>query len=459
MNRLLIAALSFFLLAPVASAATLSMSTAHPAVGDTFSITLMLSTAAGESANAVSSTVTYPQNLLSLIGISKAGSVVSLWPEEPHYSQESGSADFQGVILNPGYSGSAGTMLTLTFRAKAAGTAQLAFNNSSVLANDGQGTDILTGAYGTSFAVSGASAPAPSVSAPAAPAPSSPSGAPEITSTTYPDQNAWYTSLSGDFSWALPSGVKAIRLSYDSSANGTPSVAYTPAIAQKTISVDAPGIYYFHAQFKTAAGWGSVASYRFQVEAPPAAPSVLSYPAELSAGDPLTVSGTSSPEAVVLSLTAPDGSVATATAPVENGAFSLTWPRSLSAGSYRFVVATEDAHGVVGPPSPIYGIEVTPRTGLIGMVGAIVACYPLVPWIGAALLALVVFAFGFLLGRRQVSSPSARLRGEESSFLDELTIELNMLARAARKRDLTKEEEVLLEHIKQRIKHLKRDLK
>ena len=46
--------------------------------------------------------------------------------------------------MTPGFTGSAGKIMTVTFKAKASGSAMLLFTNSSVLANDGNGTNVLT---------------------------------------------------------------------------------------------------------------------------------------------------------------------------------------------------------------------------------------------------------------------------------------------------------------------------
>jgi hypothetical protein len=155
-----------------ASAATLRLGGPSSAsVGGTFNVPVLLTTAAGESANAVSGTVTYPANLLTLVSISKAGSIITLWPSEP--TQTTASADFEGVILNPGYSGSGGTVVTLTFQAKAVGTAAVAFTDASVLANDGNATPILTGTSPTSIAIAAPSV-APAIPAPVAPVKTTP---------------------------------------------------------------------------------------------------------------------------------------------------------------------------------------------------------------------------------------------------------------------------------------------
>ncbi|MEO5646656.1 MAG: cohesin domain-containing protein [Candidatus Paceibacterota bacterium] len=135
-------------------AATLSISPASGSytVGKTFTARVLVGSG-GQSINAVSGDVSFSSDTLTLTGISKSG-VVTLWAQNPTYSNASGTASFQGVILN-GYSGSGGTVVTLTFKAKAAGTAtiSIAQGSSSVLLNDGQGTNVLSGTSGASFTI------------------------------------------------------------------------------------------------------------------------------------------------------------------------------------------------------------------------------------------------------------------------------------------------------------------
>ncbi len=67
---------------------------------------------------------------------------MSLWAQEPSFSNINGTATFEGVAFNPGYTGSSGKIITLNFRAKTAGTATLSISGGSVLANNGNGTEI-----------------------------------------------------------------------------------------------------------------------------------------------------------------------------------------------------------------------------------------------------------------------------------------------------------------------------
>ncbi|MBI5421315.1 MAG: hypothetical protein HZA35_03325 [Parcubacteria group bacterium] len=109
-------------------------------VGDTISLKIFV-TSPSREINAISGVVSYPKDLLSPMAVSKMGSLVSLWPEEPSFSSE--GVRFGGVIFNPVFKGENGTVLTVKFKAKASGEALLNIASGSVLANDGNGTEVL----------------------------------------------------------------------------------------------------------------------------------------------------------------------------------------------------------------------------------------------------------------------------------------------------------------------------
>ncbi|OJI09351.1 MAG: hypothetical protein COV08_01315 [Candidatus Vogelbacteria bacterium CG10_big_fil_rev_8_21_14_0_10_49_38] len=111
-------------------------------VSDNFSVAVQLASPK-QSANAVYGVINFPPNLLQVVSVNHTGSVVDLWVQDPAFSNMSGQVIFEGAILNPGFTGESGRVLTVNFRAKADGVAKLAFAGGSVLANDGQGTNIL----------------------------------------------------------------------------------------------------------------------------------------------------------------------------------------------------------------------------------------------------------------------------------------------------------------------------
>ena len=95
--------------------------------------------------NAASGVISFPTDKLGVVSVSKTNSVMNLWVQEPTFSNTRGTVNFEGIALNPGYTGSQGTIITITFRTKSAGQANIKFSSGSVLANDGVGTNILIG--------------------------------------------------------------------------------------------------------------------------------------------------------------------------------------------------------------------------------------------------------------------------------------------------------------------------
>ena len=120
-------------------------------VGDTISVKVIVSSS-DKSVNAVSSNISFSKNTLALSSISKSSSIISLWAQDPSFSNGSGTASIEGVILN-GYLGSYGTVATLNFRVIATGNAYVSFNGASVLANDGLGTNVLASNNSAAFTI------------------------------------------------------------------------------------------------------------------------------------------------------------------------------------------------------------------------------------------------------------------------------------------------------------------
>ena len=135
------------LIALHAHAANLNFSPASGtyAEGSTFSVSVSV-VSPTQSINAVSGTITFPNDKLQVVSISKSNSIVSFWsPGFPSFSNSAGSVSFEGVIFNPGYVGANGKIITIIFKTKAsAGSASVVFGRGSVLANDGQGTEVIS---------------------------------------------------------------------------------------------------------------------------------------------------------------------------------------------------------------------------------------------------------------------------------------------------------------------------
>ena len=241
---------------------TLTPSVGQFEVGQSFTVDVYV-TNNTQAINAVSGTLTFPTDTLTVRSISKDGTIIKLWAEEPTFSNANGSVRFEGVILNPGFSGSRGKVVSLSFSAKKAGNANVIFSNGQVLANDGQATNVVGSLGNGSYSVSVATEEEPTTTSTPVVVTSS---KPELTSPTHPDQNAWYASRDVTFEWQLPRGVTAVRTLYDTSASSRPTKVYDPAIKERSFTADGDDVYYMHVQFKDEQGWGDIAHYRFQID-------------------------------------------------------------------------------------------------------------------------------------------------------------------------------------------------
>lgn len=246
-------------------------------VGSALSVSVYVSSA-DQAMNAASGVISFPQDTLEVTSLSKSGSIFTLWVQEPSFSNSAGAVNFEGIVLNPGFTGADGKIITINFRVKAAGAALVNFSSGSVLANDGSGTNILTSLGNTQFNLGDTAPSAPVV--PETITPSVVSGAPsapKISSPTHPDPNKWYSKKDAKFTWSLQNGVTAVRLLYDKSPHSPPTVLYASPIAEKEISDIKDGISYFHVQLENKSGWGGISHFRFQIDTQPPEPMAIRF--------------------------------------------------------------------------------------------------------------------------------------------------------------------------------------
>ncbi|MBX4206368.1 cohesin domain-containing protein [Candidatus Parcubacteria bacterium] len=111
-------------------------------VGDTFTVRIMVSSPQ-QSINAISGVLSYPIDKLQVTSISKIGSVLSLWVQEPSFSNSKGTVSFEGIVPNPGFNESNGRVLAVNFRVVGTGPTDIRLTSGSLLANDGYGTNVL----------------------------------------------------------------------------------------------------------------------------------------------------------------------------------------------------------------------------------------------------------------------------------------------------------------------------
>ena len=183
--------LLYFLGPGLAAAASLYSSPAvgNISLGQTITIGIYVSSP-HQAMNAISGSLNFPADKLEVLSVSKSGSIVNLWVQEPSFSNSSGMLNFEGIVLNPGFTGSGGKVISIQFRAKNIGTSLISFSSASILANDGNGTNILSGLTGSSLSVQQQGNTVPGTD-PIGVDPLTPQS-PIIISQTHPDQEKWY---------------------------------------------------------------------------------------------------------------------------------------------------------------------------------------------------------------------------------------------------------------------------
>ena len=89
--------------------------------------------------NVFGATISFPQDSMEVIGISKSKSFLDLWTEETVIREDVGEVHFSGGTIQKGGLSGVATALTITLRAKKSGHVDLTFLNADVLANNGKG--------------------------------------------------------------------------------------------------------------------------------------------------------------------------------------------------------------------------------------------------------------------------------------------------------------------------------
>jgi hypothetical protein len=150
----------FFAFTAVTHAANVALtpSTGSYSAGQTFTVTVQ-ALPAGDNINAVESTLNFDPAVLSVVSVSRDGSVFSLWTTEPSFNNAAGTITFGGGSPTPFTANS--NILSITFRAVTNGAGSVTFGDTSVLAADGRGTDVFGSATNGSYTVAAATTPTP----------------------------------------------------------------------------------------------------------------------------------------------------------------------------------------------------------------------------------------------------------------------------------------------------------
>ena len=265
--------LGLFFLSPVAQAANifLSPSSGEYLVNKNLTVSILVSST-DQAINAVSGVLSFPTDKLEVTSIAK-GSLIGLWVQKPSFSNQKGTVNFEGVILNPGYQGGNKGVLSVNFRTRAAGAASLSLGNVQLLANDGVGTNLMKSVGSAKLTIK-----AEEIKEPETPPPTETvtGAALGIVSANQSDSTKWYNNNTAKFSWKETSGVSAVKLTLVASGEAKGAgKTYAPPIWERELPDLADGTYDFYLQPKYGATWGPESSFKVNIDT--TAPDKLSF--------------------------------------------------------------------------------------------------------------------------------------------------------------------------------------
>lgn len=220
-------------------------------VGETVYMDVKINTG-GFSINAAQVNISYPGDKLKITNVFKDGSIFSLWPDEPYFSNSEGKLYFSGGVPHPGFSGNNGQILRIQFEAKEEGEAILAFGKSQILADDGNGTNIFSRGFDETYVIK------PS--------------APQIISSTHHEQNQWHKENDIKLNWELLQDVKKVSFSLDKNPETRPDEIPEGRLDSYAYKNIEDGIWFFHLLSNTEKGWSNPRHFKIMIDRTPPRP-------------------------------------------------------------------------------------------------------------------------------------------------------------------------------------------
>ncbi len=318
--------------------------------------------------NAASGDISFPSDKLQVLSVSKTDSIMNLWIRDPSFSNSEvgGDVHFEGIVLNPGFTGTAGNLVTIAFEAIAPGDVPISFSSGAVLANDGNGTNILNSMQsGDVTVVPGSVTRSPSGS-------DQVSGSNLATTTKIslaplslselPDQdptdpqpiftwyaagassrNVTYTVKIGDGDWF---NATTILVPHEKNEYQLPLQAPTPSTELTVVASD-------------PAGDSASSTISFSV-APIPSPSIDDFTRQVPSSDQLfSVEGTAPSGTTIRIYLQKSNTMLVYTAPTDDsGRWSIANEAAMTSGMWKFYAQARNAQGALSKTTPQYSVRV-----------------------------------------------------------------------------------------------------
>lgn len=275
----------------------------------------------GASVYGVEGVLVFDPKKMNVVSVSEEGSVLTSWPTPPSFDNEKGEIRFGGIMSKSTVL-SRGQIISIVFTPLRAEDFQITFaSGAAILAGDGTGGNIVSalksGDYSGVPSGDHITPPLSPETEGAADAASSAGtgtlGAGEggdgaagtstdsgevlgtstqkamISSSSHPDQDAWYALATSTFAWEMPADVTRVRLSFNKKPEGEGTVPYSAPINEKLVANIPEGIQYFHLTREWSDGHTDSATYRIQTDVTPHTALTLTEKPRADAADPQAV--------------------------------------------------------------------------------------------------------------------------------------------------------------------------
>jgi hypothetical protein len=127
-------------------------------VGQSFHVSVLVDTG-GEVINAVEADLTFPSVMLEVTSVDAASGSFLPIVVEKSFNNTSGRIRIVGGVPTPGFTGGSGRVATITFRARAAGSAKVSFDGTSKLMRNDDNVNVLAATSPGLFTISGTAVP------------------------------------------------------------------------------------------------------------------------------------------------------------------------------------------------------------------------------------------------------------------------------------------------------------
>ena len=277
--------------------------TATYTTGETATLSVVV-TSGGESINAVEGKLEYDPKEISVLSVNASSSSLSSWTIFPTFDNDVGELNFAG-LLSTSTVLERGQIFKFSIKTLRSGEMHIRIGSgAAVHAADGTGGNILTSLHEGVYNVIPGDSNANSISLseyhpPLVNASTSATSSGEVlgaatgtpfTSVTFPDQDVWYSTTTGVFTWTSPSGVLKVLFALNKRPTGDGTIAYDPTLHEKTIKNIDQGVSYVHFTEMYADGSKKTTNYRVKTDtAPPSAVSISEKPRNDSADPNIVV--------------------------------------------------------------------------------------------------------------------------------------------------------------------------